>query len=128
MDSWHATFLGLQHLPREVTGFEIEAFYQFSAEECRLIEQRRRPELKLALALRIGFFADERAPSRSDADRPAAAVVDFTCNRHKIIPKVTRFVRPLKVWSVLGIYCSTRKLQIAIRSISSREISSCRRS
>ena len=35
MDSWHATFLGLRHLPREVSAFEIEAFYQFSAEECR---------------------------------------------------------------------------------------------
>ena len=56
MDSWHATFLGLRHLPREVTAFEIEAFYQFSAEECRVIEERRRPELKLALALQIGFL------------------------------------------------------------------------
>ena len=50
IDSWHATFLGLRHLPREVTAFEIEAFYQFSAEESRVIEERRRPELKLALA------------------------------------------------------------------------------
>jgi Domain of unknown function (DUF4158) len=56
MDSWHATFLELRHLPREVTAFEIEAFYQFSAEECRVIEERRRPELKLALALQIGFL------------------------------------------------------------------------
>ena len=56
MDSWHATFLGLRHLPREVSAFEIEAFYQFSAEECRVIEERRRPELKLALALQIGFL------------------------------------------------------------------------
>src|SRR5271165_5127308 len=56
MDSWHATFLGLRHLPREVTAFEIEAFYQFSAEECRGIEERRRPGLKLALALQIGFL------------------------------------------------------------------------
>ena len=56
MDSWHATFLGLRHLPREVTAFEIEAFYQFSAEESRVIEERRRPELKLALALQIGFL------------------------------------------------------------------------
>jgi hypothetical protein len=42
MDSWHATFLGPRHLPREVSAFEIEAFYQFSAEECRVIEERRR--------------------------------------------------------------------------------------
>src|ERR1700751_3885722 len=56
MDSWHATFLGLRHLPREVSAFEIEAFYQFSAEESRFSEERRRPELKLALALQIGFL------------------------------------------------------------------------
>jgi hypothetical protein len=55
MDSWHATFLGLRHLPREVTAFEIEAFYQFSAEECRVVEERRRPELKLALHCRLAF-------------------------------------------------------------------------
>ena len=56
MDSWHATFLGLRHLPREVTAFEVEVFFQFSAEEARIIEDRRRPELKLGLALQIGFL------------------------------------------------------------------------
>jgi uncharacterized protein DUF4158 len=56
MDSWHSTFLGLRHLPREVTAFEIEAFFQFSAEEIRIIEERRRPELKLGLALQMGFL------------------------------------------------------------------------
>src|ERR1700727_1005789 len=56
MDSWHATFLGLRHLPREVTAFEVEVFFQFSAEEARIIEQRRRPELKLGLAFQIGFL------------------------------------------------------------------------
>jgi len=56
MDSWHATFLGLRHLPREVTAFEVEVFFQFSADEARIIEERRRPELKLGLALQIGFL------------------------------------------------------------------------
>ncbi len=56
MDSWHATFLGLRHLPREVTAFEVEVFFQFTAEEARIIEERRRPELKLGLALQIGFL------------------------------------------------------------------------
>jgi hypothetical protein len=45
MDSWHATFLGGRHLPREVTALEVEVFFQFSAEEARIIEERRRPEL-----------------------------------------------------------------------------------
>jgi hypothetical protein len=56
MDSWHAIFLGRRHLPREVTAFEIEMFFQFSAEEARIIEERRRPELKWGLALQIGFL------------------------------------------------------------------------
>src|SRR5271154_4758439 len=56
MDSWHATFLGLRHLPRELTAFEVEVFFQFSAEEARIIEERRRPELKLGLALQMGFL------------------------------------------------------------------------
>jgi hypothetical protein len=56
MDSWHATFLGLRRLPREVTAFEIEVFFQFSAAESRIIEDRRRLELKLGLALQIGFL------------------------------------------------------------------------
>jgi hypothetical protein len=56
MDSWHATFLGLRRLPREVTAFEIEVFFQFSAAESRIIEERRRPELTLGLALQIGFL------------------------------------------------------------------------
>ena len=40
MDSWHATFLGRRHLPREVTAFEIEVFFQFSAEEARINDHR----------------------------------------------------------------------------------------
>ena len=43
MDSWHATFLGLRHLPREVAAFEVEVLFQFSADEALVIEDRRRP-------------------------------------------------------------------------------------
>jgi hypothetical protein len=56
MDSWHATSLGRRHLPRELTAFKIEVFFQFSAEEARIIGERRRQELKLGLALQIGFL------------------------------------------------------------------------
>ena len=45
-------FLGPRQLPREITAFELEAFFQFSAAERRVIEGRRRAELKLGLALR----------------------------------------------------------------------------
>jgi hypothetical protein len=30
MTKWQATFLGLKHLPRELSGFEIEAFFTFT--------------------------------------------------------------------------------------------------
>ena len=56
MDNWQATFLGLKHLPRELTAFEIEAFFRFTPAERQVIEERRRPELKLGLALQMGFL------------------------------------------------------------------------
>src|ERR1700677_2694799 len=70
MDSWHATFLGLRHLPREVTAFEIEVFFQFSAEEARIIEERRRPELKLVATIaRVHIAAGLLNPRSSEAVR-----------------------------------------------------------
>ena len=60
MDSWHATFLGLRHLPREVTAFEIEVFFQLPG---RTI-QRCRP--------RFGLAARD-VPARSHVDRTSAA-------------------------------------------------------
>ena len=56
MDNWQATFLGLKHLPRELTAFEIEGFFRFTPAERQVIEERRRPELKLGLALQMGFL------------------------------------------------------------------------
>jgi TnpA family transposase len=56
MNSWHVTYLGLKRLPRDLTAFEVEAFFTFSVAERRVIEARRGPELKLGLALQIGFL------------------------------------------------------------------------
>jgi len=56
MDNWQTTFLGLKQLPRELTAFEIEAFFRFTPAERQVIEERRRPELKLGLALQMGFL------------------------------------------------------------------------
>ena len=56
MNSWHVTYLGLKRLPRDLTVFEVEAFFTFSVAERRVIEARRGPELKLGLALQIGFL------------------------------------------------------------------------
>jgi hypothetical protein len=56
MDNWQSTFLGLKQLPRELTAFEIEAFFTFTPAERLIIEERRRPELKLGLALQLSFL------------------------------------------------------------------------
>jgi hypothetical protein len=56
MNKWRATFLGLKQMLHELSGFEIEAFFTFTLAERQLIEERRRPALKLGLALQIGFL------------------------------------------------------------------------
>ncbi len=56
MDMWQATFLGLKRLPRELSGFEIEAFFTFTAAERESIGARRQAPLNLGLALQIGFL------------------------------------------------------------------------
>ena len=48
MDNWQATFLGLKHLPRELTAFEMEAFFTFTSADRQMIEDRRRSALKPA--------------------------------------------------------------------------------
>jgi Domain of unknown function (DUF4158) len=56
MNDWQSTWLGRRSLPRDLSGFEIEAFFNFSDAERRVIEERRGPALKIALALQIGFL------------------------------------------------------------------------
>jgi hypothetical protein len=56
MNDWHTACLGLKRLPSELTAFEIEALFNFSPAERRVIEERRGPELMLGLALQIGFL------------------------------------------------------------------------
>jgi hypothetical protein len=56
MNNWHTTCLGPKRLPRGLSAFEIEAFFNFSAAERRVIEERRKPGLMLGLALQIGFL------------------------------------------------------------------------
>ncbi len=57
MNDWQSTYLGRGALPRDLSGFEIEAFFTYSEPERRVIDdERRTPALKLALALQIGFL------------------------------------------------------------------------
>jgi hypothetical protein len=57
MNDWQSAHLGRGALPRELSGFEMEAFFTYSEPERRVIEDERRSDsLKLALALQIGFL------------------------------------------------------------------------
>ena len=56
MNDWQLTCLGWRSLPRDLSGFEIETFCNFSEAERCVTKDRRTPALKLALALQIGFL------------------------------------------------------------------------
>jgi hypothetical protein len=46
----------MRELPRDISGFELQAFFTFSQAELELIGARRGESLKLGLALHIGFL------------------------------------------------------------------------
>lgn len=56
MKGWQTTYLGMRELPRDISGFELQAFFTFSPAERALIEARRGDSHKLGLALHIGFL------------------------------------------------------------------------
>jgi hypothetical protein len=52
MNSWQGAFLGIKQIPRDLSAFEIQAFFTFTPAERQMIEDRRRgPTLRLGLAL-----------------------------------------------------------------------------
>lgn len=55
MQEWHGTYLGLREVPRQLSEFELQAFFTFSPDERAVIQRRRGPTLKLGLALHMGF-------------------------------------------------------------------------
>jgi len=56
MQGWQTTYLGMRELPRDISGFELQAFFTFSPAELELIDARRGDAHKLGLALHIGFL------------------------------------------------------------------------
>lgn len=56
MKGWQTPYLGLRDIPRDLSRFELQAFFTFSRAERELIEARRGDPLKLGLALHIGFL------------------------------------------------------------------------
>ena len=55
MQGWQTPYLGQREIPRELSQFELQAFFSFSAVEHELIARRRGDSLKLGFALHIGF-------------------------------------------------------------------------
>ena len=55
MRSWHTTYLGLKELPRELSAFELQAFFTFSRAKRTMIDARHGATDKLGLALHMGF-------------------------------------------------------------------------
>ena len=56
MQTWHTTYLGLKDIPRELSGFELQAFFTYSRAELDVINTRRSDAHRLGLALHIGFL------------------------------------------------------------------------
>jgi hypothetical protein len=56
MQGWQTTFLGLRELPRDISDFEMKAFFTFDGAEREAINARRGDAHKLGLALHIGFL------------------------------------------------------------------------
>ena len=80
MNDWQSTWLGRRYLPRDLSDFEIEALITFTGNEQRVIEERRRLALRLALALQIGFLG--RSGRLLEAVLPhehARSALDVTC-------------------------------------------------
>ena len=51
MQGWHTTFLGMRGLPRDISDFEMKAFFTFDGAERDAINARRGDSHKLGLAL-----------------------------------------------------------------------------
>ena len=56
MQGWHTTFLGMRGLPRDISDFEMKAFFTFDGVEREAVNARRGDSHKLGLALHIGFL------------------------------------------------------------------------
>jgi len=56
MQTWQSSFLGLRAVPRDLSAFELHAFFTFDAAERRAIDACQTDTHKLGLALHIGFL------------------------------------------------------------------------
>ncbi|WP_414224211.1 hypothetical protein [Cupriavidus necator] len=61
MDHWRLAYLGMRQIPQELSEFELATFFTYSPKERALIDARRSPLYRLAVAVHIGGFS--RLPS-----------------------------------------------------------------
>ena len=54
--NWHTAYFGLKDLPRELSAFELQAFFTFSRDEREVIDARYGVTYKLGLTLHIKFL------------------------------------------------------------------------
>ena len=71
MQGWQTPYLGLRDLPRELTEFELQAFFSFSQAELELISRRRGDNHKLGPSTAHRFRAHEWPPFEQCACGPA---------------------------------------------------------
>lgn len=71
MQGWQTSYLGLRDLPRELSQFELQAFFSFGRDELEVIARRRGDNHKLGLALHIGFVRMSGRPLNSVRAVPA---------------------------------------------------------
>jgi len=51
MDHWRLAYLGMRQIPRELSEFELATFFTYSPKERALIDARRSPLYRLAVAV-----------------------------------------------------------------------------
>ena len=56
METWQSSFLGIRAVPRDLSAFELNAFFTFGAAERSAIDACQTDTHKLGLALHIGFL------------------------------------------------------------------------
>ena len=71
MQGWQTPYLGLRDMPREISEFELQAFFSYGRAEREAVDRRRGDSLKLGLAPHIGFVRMSGRPLNSMRVVPA---------------------------------------------------------
>jgi len=74
MQGWQTSYLGLRDLPRELSEFELQAFFSFGRSELELIARRRLEAINLRGVFRfpVERYAGQLLPSQTAAKTSAS--------------------------------------------------------